>query len=118
MVAVIISIVVVIAAGAGIAYVFYRRFVQAKHEANMNASQKVRTEQDQSSRAHMSPASPVCGEEVFEEQYHPGANYVDLFGKGIIQKVNDADAVNQPQEEDDLSSDRSSSAGSGNVASH
>lgn len=66
----------------------------------------------------MSPASPVCGEEVFEEQYHPGANYVDLFGKGIIQKVNDADVVNQPQEDDDLSSDRSSSAGSGNVASH
>jgi len=117
MVAVIISIVVVIAAGAGVAYVLYRKFMLAKHEANMNASQKVRTEQDQSSRAHMSPASPECGEEVFEEQYHPGANYVDLFGKGIIQKVNEADAVNQPQE-DDLSSDRSSSAGSGNVASH
>lgn len=58
MIAVIISILVVIVIGVVIAYAIYRRFIQAKHEGNLNASQKVRTEQDQSSRAHMSPGSP------------------------------------------------------------
>ena len=94
MIAVIVSIVVVIAVGAVISYFIYRRYQNTKLEANLNSSQKVRTEQDQSSRAHMSPGSPeIIEEEMFEDQYHPGANYVDLFGKGIIQKVNEADQV-------------------------
>lgn len=92
MIAVIASILVVIAVGAAIGYVMYRRYQNAKHEANLNSSQKVRKEQDQSSRAHMSPGSPeIIEDEIFEQQYHPGANFVDLFGKGIIQKVNEAD---------------------------
>ncbi len=44
MIAVIISIVVVIAVGAVIGYVLYRRYQNVKLEANLNASQKVRTE--------------------------------------------------------------------------
>jgi type II secretory pathway pseudopilin PulG len=96
MIAVIVSILVVILIGVVIGYVLYKRFQNAKHEANLNASKKVRTEQDQSSRAHMSPGSPeIIEEEMFEEQYHPGTNIVDLFGKGIIQKVNEADQVEE-----------------------
>jgi type II secretory pathway pseudopilin PulG len=96
MIAVIVSILVVILIGVVIGYVLYKRFQNAKHEANLNASKKVRTEQDQSSRAHMSPGSPeIIEEEIFEEQYHPGTNIVDLFGKGIIQKVNEADQVEE-----------------------
>ena len=67
MIAIIASIVVVIAVGSTLAYFIYKRYLAQKHEANLNATQKVRTEQDQSSRAHMSPGSPDmvigCGEE-------------------------------------------------------
>jgi hypothetical protein len=52
----------------------------------------------------MTHGSPdAFGDEVFEEQYHPGSAVIDIFGRGndIIKKANEADDLGEVREDFD-----------------
>jgi hypothetical protein len=111
-VSVIASIIGVIIIGGIAGFFLYRRY-QA-----MNIVQKGSMAVEQSSRAHMTPASPevICGDdEMFQDQYHPEP-VVDIFGRGndMIKKANMADDVIEEENEESEANSSPTRTASGN----
>jgi hypothetical protein len=83
---------VILFGGAG-SYFLYKKYSRLSHATQVNA-QKV----DQSSKDHVSQASPdgMIMDEHMEDQFHPKADF-DIFGRNdpFKNKMNNADDVEE-----------------------